>query len=165
MEVLCARGEMDIITGFEPVVGSSNLSGGTVKFKKFMKKLFIVFFVSLMFLLLCSTTAKAAPLVPCGNTIDPTGAGACQLSDLFVLARNIYTFIVLTIATPLATLLMVIGGVIWVVSAGNPSQLDMGKRMFKGATWGLVLIFGSWVIINVVLITLGYTVNWSQITF
>lgn len=95
----------------------------------------------------------AGPVCPCG------------LSHVFVLIFNIYKFIVLYIATPLAGLLIVLGGVIWVVSAGNPGLLDMGKRMFKGAIWGLVLIFGSWIIVNVVLMAIGYTGGWSGITF
>ncbi len=89
----------------------------------------------------------------------------CQLSHVFVLIFNIYKFIVVYVATPLAALLMVLGGVMWVVSAGNPGLLDMGKRMFGGAVWGLVLIFGSWLIINVVLVAIGYSGGWSGISF
>ena len=112
-----------------------------------------------------------------GNTITPPGninvivtkntnlKCPCGLSHVFILIFNIYKFIVFKIATPLAALLMVLGGIMWVVSAGNPGLLDMGRRMFKGAIWGIVLIFGSWIIVNVVLIAIGYTGGWSGITF
>ena len=99
------------------------------------------------------------------NAASTTLTCPCQLSHVFILIFNVYKFIVFNIATPLAALLMVIGGIVWVVSAGNPGMLDTGKRMFKGAIWGIVLIFGSWIIVNVVLIAIGYTGGWSGIEF
>ncbi len=143
-----------------------------------MKKLFLVFFLSLsllfLFFLPIAKVAGVVPtgLVPCGNTIDPaTGAGACQLSDLFTLILNIYNFIVL-ISTALAALLIVLGGAIIVVSGGpggknpvtgaiSPNMYSTAKSMLTGAVMGLLLVFGSWVIVNAVLVAIGYTGAWN----
>jgi hypothetical protein len=150
------HGEMDIIFGFEPKVESSNLSGGTlrrVKYKhskiknKTMKKYILITLFLVSFLI---PTIAGAAIVPCGNT------NPCQLNDFFTMLTNIYVFIVLNIATPLAILSLVIGGIFILISAGNPSLATRGKQIVWMAVIGLALVFASWVIIKTILTAIGY---------
>jgi len=141
-----------------------------------MKKTFLIFFVSLALLLLFSGTAKAvscvgghpelfpdpspgqAPaIVQCGQFPDCP----CDLGDFFLTLLRIYNFAVYFIALPLATLMVIIGGVLILISGGNPNRAATGKNILKFAIIGLVLAFGSWLIIDVVLKAIGYMGNWT----
>ncbi len=140
-----------------------------------MKKSFLIFFLLMISLLLLSNTAKAdlvtgycnesSPplgLVPCGNTINADGGLACpcQLGHIFTLAQNIYNFLIFYIATPLAGLLIVIGGVLLLLSAGNPNLAATARKILWGTLIGIFLVFGAWLIINVVLMAIGYQGSW-----
>jgi len=74
---------------------------------------------------------------------------------------RIYNFIVWNIATPLAVLALVIGGVLIIISAGNPGLAGLGKKMALTAVIGLVLVFCSWLIINFIMTALGYQEAWN----
>lgn len=150
-----------------------------------MKKVFLIFFASFAILFLFSTIIYADGLVPCGtgSPTNPDGTinsywRRCELKDLFTLALNVYNFIVLKIATPLAGLLIVIGGVLIMISGGpggknpvtgvvSPNLYTTAKNMIKGAAIGIFLIFGSWLIINIVLTAIGYNppFPWSSLPF
>ncbi|OGZ62525.1 MAG: hypothetical protein A3C58_01915 [Candidatus Staskawiczbacteria bacterium RIFCSPHIGHO2_02_FULL_34_10] len=153
-----------------------------------MKKVLIIFFASFVLLFLIPSIPKAGAaaicdesdpsgtfnpntpinqklgLVPCGNAVNASSGPACrcELTHLFVLIVNVYNFIILYIATPLAGLLIVIGGVLLLVSAGNPGLASMAKRIIWGAIIGVLLIFGAWLIINIVLQAIGYAGAWSS---
>ncbi len=45
---------------------------------------------------------------------------------------------------------MAIGGVIWVVSMGNPSMVGMGKEWVVSSLLGLILALGSYIILNTI---------------
>ncbi|MBM3206546.1 MAG: hypothetical protein FJZ43_02915 [Candidatus Staskawiczbacteria bacterium] len=78
---------------------------------------------------------------------------------------NVYKFVVTIIAVPLAGLLVLIGGALIILGGGYPKLLDTGKRILWGAVWGIILIFSSWLIINVFLLALGYNGVWYVFTF
>ena len=133
-----------------------------------MKKLFFVFFASFFILLLFSGVvyASACPgydtsLVPCGQ--DPTCP--CEISDFFEMILRVYNFLVWVIALPLAGLLIVVGGILLLVSGGNPGRIETSKKMLWGAAIGVFLIFGSWVIIDFILKAIGYTSSWNVLPF
>ena len=90
-------------------------------------------------------------LVPCGKPEE----SRCELLDIFVLVSRVYNFIVFTIATPLAGILVVIGGVTLIAAAGNPNLASLAKRIIWGAVLGWFLVFGSWLIINTLFLALG----------
>lgn len=137
-----------------------------------MKKFFLIFLLLILFLMPVLTIAQG--LVPCGKG-DPTLPDGspnpdwkrCELADLFKLVENVYGFIVLYIATPLAGLVIVMGGVIILISGGpgglnpitgiaSPNLYNTGKNMVTGAILGMFLILGGWLIINTVLNIIGY---------
>lgn len=116
---------------------------------KIMKK---IFFAIILISLIILPFAASAAIVPCGNP----GQNPCTLADFFVLLGNIYNFIVKTIAAPLATIAIVIGGVMMLISAGNPGRFQQGKQILIYAIIGLVLAFGSWLIVKTLLTAMGY---------
>ncbi len=133
-----------------------------------MKKTFSIAFASFVILLLFSGVAYAAicetthpdlagSLVPCGQFPDCR----CELSDLFVMISRIYSFAVYIIALPLAGLFIVIGGTLLLVSGGNPGLAEKGKNILKYTAIGIILVFGSWLIIDVVLKAIGYDLPWN----
>ncbi|MCX6721835.1 MAG: hypothetical protein NTY04_01410, partial [Candidatus Staskawiczbacteria bacterium] len=87
----------------------------------------------------------------------------CGITDFFTFLNNIYQFIILGIATPLAIIAITIGGIILLLSAGNPNLAGLGKKILYAAIIGLALVFCSWVIINSILTILGYTGTWSTL--
>ena len=133
-----------------------------------MKKLFLIFSLALVLLFLIFSQVQAKPcggdavkgFVPCGQ--DPSCP--CEIEDFFAMLGRIYTFLVLNIATPLAILALTIGGILILISAGNPKLLQTGKDIFRAAVIGLVLVFCSWLIIDLILGALGYNMGtWSQL--
>jgi len=126
-----------------------------------MKKiLLIATFLSLILIptlasALCDTSAGG--IVPCGQS-DNNGkiTCPCTLGHVFLIFSKIYDFLVLYIATPLAVLGLVIGGALLLLSAGNPSLNQMGKDAIKFSIYGLLLAFGSYLIIKTILSSMGY---------
>jgi type IV secretory pathway VirB2 component (pilin) len=121
------------------------------------KKLFsVIVLLSLLLITFIPFLAKADGLVPCSG-LD------CTISSFFQLLLNIYNFIVWDIATPLAVIALTIGGIFMMISAGNPELMGKGKKTLYAAIIGLVLVFGSWLIINTILNILGYQGAWSTL--
>ena len=124
-----------------------------------MKKTYLsIVIFCLLAIIFIPISANADGIVPCGN-----GTTQCTISDFFTMLVNIYNFIVLQIATPLAVIAIVIGAILMMISAGNPDLMGKGKKILYAAIIGLVLVFCSWLIINFIMTTLGYTGNWSSI--
>jgi len=115
-----------------------------------MKKILLI--AILLSLISIPLATSAAGIVPCGNP----GQKACTINDFFTMLGNIYNFLVLYIAAPLAVLGLTIGGVLILISAGNPNLQKMGKSALWASFWGLVLALGSFLIIKVILTALKY---------
>lgn len=126
-----------------------------------MKKTFLL--ISLFFLILSLTPVliNAQGLVPCGKAAN--GSDACTISDFFIMLTRIFDFIVWYIATPLAVLMLTIGGVMILISAGNPNLAGLGKKILWVSVIGLVLVFGSWLIVSFILGALGYKGAWNTL--
>jgi type IV secretory pathway VirB2 component (pilin) len=115
-------------------------------------KILIAFFSILIFI---PFIISAQGLVPCGNP----GQEPCGIDDFFTMLGRIYNFIVLYLATPLAVIAITIGGVMMIISGGNPSLMQKGKDILKLAILGLVLAFGSYLIIKTLLSSMGFIYN------
>ncbi|MBI3337450.1 MAG: hypothetical protein HY005_02385 [Candidatus Staskawiczbacteria bacterium] len=122
-----------------------------------MKKLFLI---TLLILLLSPSIFVFAQIGP-PDSLVPCGGPDCTIEDFFLMLAKIYRFIVWMIATPLAVLMMTIGGIMILISAGNPNLAGMGKKMLWVSAIGLVLVFCSWLIVNFILTTLGYQRAWN----
>ena len=98
-------------------------------------------------------------------TTDASGAttctNPCTITDFFTMLSNVYSFIVLEIAAPLAIIAMIIGGIFMLVSGGSPGLMATGKKIVITSIIGLVLVFASYLIISFLLNLVGFTGNWS----
>lgn len=95
------------------------------------------------------------PIVQCG-----TGTGAdfvpCNLCDLYVLVRRIIDFLLYVLALPIAVIVLLIGGLLLLTSAGDPGKIQQGKAAISNAVLGLVIAFAAWLLINTVMTTLAF---------
>ncbi|MEK7647162.1 MAG: pilin [Patescibacteria group bacterium] len=108
-------------------------------------------------ILLMPILSYAAPLVPCGTSGTP-----CTLCDLVQLANNLIDFMLIQLAAPLATLSIIIGGILMITAGGNESQLQRGKQIFSYAVIGFVIALGAWLIVDLILqqlLTPGSLIN------
>jgi len=99
----------------------------------------------------------AAGLVPCGG---PPPEEPCQLCHLFVLLDTIVDFVLFKIILPLATLLLVLGGILFIFNAENPENVTKGKAILTSVVIGLIIIFAAWLIINSFVMLIGVS-EWT----
>jgi type IV secretory pathway VirB2 component (pilin) len=110
-----------------------------------MKKILLI--AILLSLVLTPFTISAA-IVPCQN--------GCTINDFFTMLGNIYDFVAGGIAGPLAIVAIIIGGMMMILSAGNPALFARGKQVLLLAVIGLLLTYGSKLIIDTLLNAMGY---------
>ncbi len=128
--------------------------------KKFIK---IIFLTSFAILILPQLT-KAA-IVP-----DCAIAGTCQnLNSFFQVFINLAQW-GLGILAILATAIIFNSGFVMIFSAGNPDKINSAKSGIMGAVLGIIIILGSWVLINGYIIILTgnpqgtiFGNHWSQL--
>jgi len=117
------------------------------------QKLLILIILGILLLPLVSQ----AGLVPCGGEGQP----ACQLCHLFVLLDNVIDFFLIKIVLPVATLTIVIGGIMFFTSAGNPTKIGQAKSILTSVVIGLVIIFAAWLILGLFFQTIGLA-GWTK---
>lgn len=61
---------------------------------------------------------------------------------------------VLGIVGSLALVMFVYGGLLWMLSGGSPDRIKKGKDVFVWSTLGLVMIFGSYLIVKFIFTSL-----------
>ena len=82
-------------------------------------------------------------------------SGNYQLSDFVVVALNVATWI-LIVSGSLALLAFVVGGLMFILSAGNRELVEKGKHSLIGATIGLVIVLLAFTAIDFFLDKLDY---------
>jgi hypothetical protein len=145
------------------------------------KKIFlIIFFLFLPFF----PFFLEAGLVPCGTEDDPSTeideSQPCQLCHFFVLFKNIIDFLLFKIVPVLAILMLVIGGLMFILAylspgevlptgeKGGPKLLIQAKKLINSVIFGLIIIFAGWLIVNTFFQIIGVAEwtgleNWWQI--
>jgi len=91
------------------------------------------------------------PIVPCGGETQPD----CTLCHLWHLASNIINFLSFNLAIPLATLLFVAAGIMFLISGGSEEKVALARSIFTNTVIGLVIIFTSWLLIDTLLKTIA----------
>ncbi len=86
-------------------------------------------------------------IVPCGTSYAPQ---QCTVCHFFVLLQNIINFF-LFIAAPLATLMAIYVAFLFIFSGGSPEKISDAKSKLGFLVWGVIIVFGSWLVINTVL--------------
>ncbi len=120
-----------------------------------MKKILIFLFL-LFFLLTPINATGEEGIVKCGTQTNAKGdiTNPCTLDDLLGLPWVIVDWL-LTIVAVLAMFFITLGGIVLLISAGNPELKNLGKKILIAAIIGLVLALGAEAIINFILDTLG----------
>ena len=124
-----------------------------IKFSIILLLVFNIFSIGVL-------TVRAEGILPAetGGTCPDgsTNCGNYTLNDMARTAITISEFI-LGIVGSLALLAFVAGGLMWMLSAGNPEWVTRGKQTIIGAVIGLVVVFTSYTIIYFVYKSLGIT--------
>ncbi len=113
---------------------------------KYFKTLFVVFLFLSIVIPSVGYAKTSSGLIPCGNA---AGAGeACTFDDLIILAQNVINFLIFKIASPIAAVMFVYAGFLWVTNAGNEGQITQAKGIFWAVFWGFVIALAAWLTIN-----------------
>lgn len=90
-------------------------------------------------------TASAVQIFPeCASSV---GFGNCSTCDFLALFANISEIILQFVG--IAVLVMVIiGGLMWIMSAGNPTLVQKGQAVLVGAVVGTLIVLGGYFIVN-----------------
>lgn len=126
-----------------------------------MKKLFPIIFLSLVLFLIPGTALGWCPYTPIMAEHD--AADILGLRAFFEVATRVINAIIFCLVPPIATLMLIIGGVILLLSGGSPETSSLGKKIIFATIVGMVLVYGSWLIINTLLSALGYRGEWTDI--
>lgn len=132
-----------------------------------VKKVFLIFSLSLLLITVFVPAPASAGLVPCGLSVDdPNQPGDqtedCTLCHFFVMIDNWLDGLLLLIVPVLAALMIAIGGVYYIISQGNTEKLTKAKGIFTAVAIGLFIIYGAWLMINLFLMTIGVT-HWDRV--
>ena len=134
--------------------------------KKIYFALFLIIILSLTLVLFAKCVQAQDTLLPgAGNSnctcngpqTDPACKQYCgdyQLNDFVAIFVQVAK-IILGVSGSLALLAFVVGGVMFLASAGNKTLVDRGKSTIIGAVIGLVIVFASYTIIGFILTKLG----------
>lgn len=130
-----------------------------------MKKLLFLLFIGFSLMPILVAARSGCPtegLVPCGTPGCP-----CQFCDFFVMFDRIIDFLLFIIVPSLAALMIAIGGFMYIFahvapaeaisggSKGGPQMLSQAKKLFTSVAFGLLIIYGAWLIVNTFFMMIG----------
>ena len=121
-----------------------------------MKKLKSIFLITTLIILFLVPDITQAGLVPCGGPNQP----ACEICHLFVMLDGTIDFVLFNIVFPLGTLLLVIGGGMFMLSSGEPQKITSAKKILFSTIVGLIIIFSSWLMVNTLMTGIGVS-DWA----
>lgn len=90
------------------------------------------------------------------STIIPC-TDKCTFRDVFLLLNNIIDFIIKTLLMPVIVLMIMYTGFQYLMARGNPGQHAKLLSLIKHIIGGIVLILCAWLIVRVLMTTLGYS--------
>jgi hypothetical protein len=91
------------------------------------------------------------PFIPCGNPGQP----ACEFCHLFVMFSKIVNFILNVIVPPIAILMLIIGGLLFYFSAGDPTKAKQATGILKATIVGMLIVYFSWSIVVAIFDIIG----------
>jgi hypothetical protein len=115
--------------------------------KIFINLVILSFIVAPLFVL-----AQEPDLVPdCGWAAeDGTITRHCTFADFFLFADDILKFLIFKIALPLAVLLVLYAGFLY-LTTGISGQKAKATKILWAVVWGFVIMLGAWLFINFIL--------------
>lgn len=79
--------------------------------------------------------------------------GCCELIDFLRLARGVGEILTKVVGI-IVLIFFIVGGVIWIFSAGDPEKIKRGKQILIGSLIGLLIVLFAWQIVNLVICAL-----------
>ena len=107
------------------------------------------------------THAADSGLIQCGRqffSASSENIQFCTICDLISLAQNLMNQAITYFAAPIAALMLGYGGFLMVIAGvrgGNASQFTQGKKVLTSALIGIVILFCAWLMVDVVLKSIG----------
>lgn len=99
-------------------------------------------------------STETGGIVSCGRG----GQNMCTLCDLIMGIKDVIDYL-LKIAVGIAVLAICIGGILYIVSVGDPGLIEMGKNAMKNALIGIVICVLAFIIINTAMLLIGTQTN------
>lgn len=96
-----------------------------------------------------SFPVQAITLVP-----ECSGSGDCTLCDFLAVLIN-FTQIIGIVAGTSAVLMLIIGGLMWIIAGANEGMIEKGKKIIISTFTGLVIVFFAWTIVNFMIYALA----------
>ncbi len=113
---------------------------------KFLRELRYGRFLAIFFSAVFPLIVFAAGLVPCGGQ----GQKPCTISCFYVLLDNIMRFLLYDISLPLAATAFMVAGIMLVLG-GSENAIKRGKAILTSTVIGLLIAFGAWLMIDMIL--------------
>lgn len=118
-----------------------------------------VFLLSLLLLAPLAVSAQFGPIVPDVCQVCPCGFGG-----VLAIIQNVVNFVI-AIAIIIATLILVWGGMLYIMSPANPENRNTANKMLINAVIGMLIVLSAWLIVDFVMKTLygGQFGPWNSI--
>jgi hypothetical protein len=106
---------------------------------------------------------SAQGIVPCGTEKYPIGeiiggrdvggqiSNPCNICHLFEGINNIINFMLIDIAVPLAIIILLYGGFLWITAGGDSGKITDGQKAIRLALIGMLWAFAAWIIIDTIM--------------
>jgi hypothetical protein len=126
-----------------------------VKKQTILAILFAVFLISVGGIVLAQTGCPTEGLVPCGTEGCP-----CKFCHFFVMFDRIVDFVLFKLVPPIAVLMLLIGGAMFIFGGGSPAIVTKGKNIMTSVAIGLIIIFVAYLVIGLFLHMIGLN-DWT----
>ncbi len=118
-------------------------------------------------------TMTGSGFVPCGlgynNPDTPWNEReSCRFSHLFIMTKIILDFLFWNLMPLILVVMIVVSGIIFYTSLGNPNVLVKIKAIWSSVGKGLVIMFFGWTAISIIMAIMGYVGifgPWWQVSF
>lgn len=88
-------------------------------------------------------------LVPCGTTVSMgVTTNMCDFDGLITLAQNVINFLIFKFSAPLAAIMFVYAGILYLTAAGNEGKVTRAHGIFWDVLLGFCVILAAWLIIS-----------------
>jgi len=118
-----------------------------------MKKTFLIIFSVFSILFFPTFQVHAiceGPIVPCGGSLPP-----CNFCHIFEIASNILNLILTCAAPIIASLMLIVGGIFFLVSGSSTELFTKGRTIVTATVVGLLIIFIAYMSLNTLLASMG----------
>jgi hypothetical protein len=110
-------------------------------------------------------SAARNSLTTCNNAVEKgfftqnvsnqcINCGECTICDIVNTASSVGNSL-LAIAAPLAGLFLIIGGVLYTTSGGNPERAGQAKKAIAASIIGLILMLGAYLVVSTTMSAIG----------